>query len=157
CPLKSSTFSLTASIKASNRSLIALLDKYWRASFTGPTKEPSMGMRAATRRATSPGTLPSFLGYAAFAASNASSILGKLLFLVIVCVEPPGGTSFGLNSPGSQPSVEPPECVGKHERHDQDARPQDEHVLILAQIEAADTTHEQIADGEVEEAPQDID
>jgi len=50
-------------------------------------------------------------------------------------------------------TVKPSECVGKHERHDQDARPQDEDVLRLAQIETADTTDQQVADGKVEQAP----
>ncbi len=54
---------------------------------------------------------------------------------------------------GSQSAVETGEGVGQHERHDQDARAEDEHVLILAQIEAADATDEQVADGKVEEAP----
>ena len=49
--------------------------------------------------------------------------------------------------------MEPSETVGKHERHDQDARPEDEHVPGRAQIEAADTTDEQVSDRKVEEAP----
>src|ERR1019366_10801289 len=57
----------------------------------------------------------------------------------------------------SQPPVEPSECAGKHYRHDQDARPEDEHVLGLAQIETADTADEQVADSQIEKAPQDID
>jgi len=48
--------------------------------------------------------------------------------------------------------VEPCERVGKHERHDEDARPEDERVLGLAQIKAAHTTDKQVADGKVEEA-----
>ena len=59
--------------------------------------------------------------------------------------------------PGSQPPVESSEGVGKHYRHDEDARAEDEHVPVLAQTEAADTTNEQVADGKVEEAPEDID
>jgi hypothetical protein len=43
--------------------------------------------------------------------------------------------------------------MGKHERYDQDARPEDEHVLGLTQIKAAHTTYKQVADGKVEEAP----
>ena len=58
---------------------------------------------------------------------------------------------------GSQASVEPCECVGIQERHNDDARSEDDGVLGLAQIEAAHTTDKQVADGEVEEAPQDID
>jgi hypothetical protein len=58
---------------------------------------------------------------------------------------------------GSQPPVEPSESVREHERHDQDARPEDEHVPGVAQTEVADTTDEQVADGKVEEAPEDID
>ena len=45
------------------------------------------------------------------------------------------------------------ECVGKHERHDQDTRPQDEDVQRPAQIETANTADQQIADGKVEQAP----
>ena len=54
---------------------------------------------------------------------------------------------------GSQAPVEPCERVGIHERHDEDARPEDERVLGLAQIKAAHTTDKQVADGKVEEAP----
>jgi len=49
--------------------------------------------------------------------------------------------------------MEPSECTGKHQGHDQNARPEDEHVLGVAQIEAANMTDEQVADGKVEEAP----
>jgi hypothetical protein len=42
--------------------------------------------------------------------------------------------------------------VGKHERHGEDARPEDERVLRLAQIKAAQTTDKDIAQGKVEEA-----
>jgi hypothetical protein len=49
------------------------------------------------------------------------------------------------------------ESVGKHERLDEDSRPEDEHVLCLAQIKAADTTNKQVANRKVEEAPQDVD
>jgi len=58
-----------------------------------------------------------------------------------------------IGKASSLPPVEPSECVGEHERHDQDARPEDEHVLGLAQIEAADTADEHVADCKVEEAP----
>ncbi len=54
-------------------------------------------------------------------------------------------------------SVKPPEIVGTIQRHDQDARPEGDDVRGLAQIEAADTTDEQIADGKIKEAPYDID
>ena len=53
--------------------------------------------------------------------------------------------------------MQPCERVGKHERHNEDARPEDERVLGLAQIKVAHTTNQQVADGKVEEAPQDID
>ena len=53
--------------------------------------------------------------------------------------------------------MEPSETVGEHERHDQDARPEDQHVPSLAQIETADTADKQVADGKVEESPKDID
>ncbi|MGA7289183.1 MAG: hypothetical protein WBX02_13865 [Terriglobales bacterium] len=54
---------------------------------------------------------------------------------------------------GLQAPVEPSERVGKHERHDEDAGPEDERMLGFAQIKAANTTDKQIADGKVEEAP----
>jgi len=65
--------------------------------------------------------------------------------------------SFGRERSGSHPSVEPPEPVGEIQRHDQYARAQDEHVLGLAEIEAADTADKQVGDGKIEKAPQDID
>ena len=49
--------------------------------------------------------------------------------------------------------MEASECAGKHERHEQDARSEDEHVLGLAKVEAADPTDEQVADREVEQTP----
>src|SRR5580692_6401186 len=58
---------------------------------------------------------------------------------------------------GSQSPVEPSECVGKHERLKQDARPEHQHMPGLAQIEAADTTDEHVAHSKIEEAPQNID
>ena len=60
---------------------------------------------------------------------------------------------MGCGSAGLQPAVEPPECVGKHERHEQNAHPEGDHMLGLAQIEAADAADEQVGDGKVEEAP----
>jgi hypothetical protein len=57
----------------------------------------------------------------------------------------------------SKSPVNPSECAGEHQRHDQDARSEDEHVLRLAQVEVADATDELMANGKVEEAPQDID
>lgn len=62
-----------------------------------------------------------------------------------------------LSWQASQPPMEPPENAGKHQRHDQNTRPEDEHVPGIAQIEVADTTNEQVADGKVEEAPKHID
>jgi hypothetical protein len=53
----------------------------------------------------------------------------------------------------SQAPVELRKRVGKHDRHDEDARPQGERVFGLAQIKAAYTTDKQVADGKVEEAP----
>ena len=53
--------------------------------------------------------------------------------------------------------MEPAECMSEQERKDQDARPEDKDVPGLAQFEAPDPAHQQIADGKVEEAPQDID
>ena len=50
-----------------------------------------------------------------------------------------------------------PKSMSEHQRHDQDARPEDNHVLGLAQIEAADSTDEQVGYDKIEEAPQDID
>jgi hypothetical protein len=62
----------------------------------------------------------------------------------------------GINQGQQELSLSPMEwskCVGQHERHDQYARRKDKHVPGITQIEAADTTDEQIADGKVEEAP----
>jgi hypothetical protein len=49
--------------------------------------------------------------------------------------------------------MEPSEIMGKIQRHDHDACPEDEHMSRTAQIEATDTTDEQVADGKIEEAP----
>ena len=48
-------------------------------------------------------------------------------------------------APRSQPSVEPSERAGKHERHAQDARPKDKDVPGTAQFEVPDPAHKQIA------------
>ena len=53
--------------------------------------------------------------------------------------------------------MEPPESVGEHHRLEQDAGSEDEHMRCLAQIEFADPADQQVPDGKVEEAPQDID
>ena len=53
--------------------------------------------------------------------------------------------------------MEPTECTGSQDGHDRDARAEDEHVARLAQIEGPDAANEQVADGKVEEAPQDVD
>lgn len=58
-----------------------------------------------------------------------------------------------IEKAGSQPPVETSECASGHQRHQQDTCPEDEHVLGLPQIEAADTTDEQVADGKVEKTP----
>ena len=50
----------------------------------------------------------------------------------------------------SQPPVQPSQCVGSHERHEQDARLENGDVFVLAKIEAADATEQQIADCKVE-------
>src|ERR1700722_6330588 len=57
----------------------------------------------------------------------------------------------------SQSAVEPSECMGQHYRHDEHARPENKHVLGLAQIKVPNAAHEQIANREVEKAPCDID
>jgi len=41
--------------------------------------------------------------------------------------------------------MERPKSVGEHYRHNQDARPEGKHMPGLAQIEAADSTDEQIS------------
>ena len=46
--------------------------------------------------------------------------------------------------------------MSEQERKDQDARPEDKDVPGLAQFEAPDPAHQQIADGKVEEAPENI-
>jgi hypothetical protein len=53
--------------------------------------------------------------------------------------------------------VESTECTSQPERHDQDARPEDEHVLGPAQVEAPDAVDQRVADGQVEETPEDAD
>jgi len=53
--------------------------------------------------------------------------------------------------------VERSKSVGEHERHDQNARPEDERVSGVAQIEIADSTDEHIGHDKIEEAPKDID
>ena len=47
--------------------------------------------------------------------------------------------------------------MSKHQRHEQDASAECEHVRSFAQLEAADAADEQIRDGKVEQAPEDID
>lgn len=53
-------------------------------------------------------------------------------------------------------TVKSPECVGTYQRHDQNARSEDEDVPGRAQIEAADAAEEQVGDSKVEQAPLDI-
>lgn len=57
----------------------------------------------------------------------------------------------------SHSPVKTSEIVGTVQRHDQDACAENENVRRLAQIKTADTTDEQISDGEIEQAPRDID
>lgn len=52
--------------------------------------------------------------------------------------------------------MESSEVVGGIERHRRETGPEDEHVLVFAQVEVAHTTYKQISDGEVEQAPRDI-
>ena len=54
---------------------------------------------------------------------------------------------------GSHPAVEASESSGQHERHEQDARSESEHVLGLAKIEAADPTDEHVPGRKVEQTP----
>jgi hypothetical protein len=56
----------------------------------------------------------------------------------------------------SQSSVEPTKSTGEHDRHDQDARAKDEHVLGLAEIEIPYTANQQVGNGEVEEPPEHV-
>ena len=58
-----------------------------------------------------------------------------------------------IKNAASQSPVKPPERMGKHERHNQDARSENEHVLGLTQIEVADTTDEQVGNPKIEQAP----
>ena len=58
---------------------------------------------------------------------------------------------------GLQSAVEAPERMGKHQRREQNANSECEHVCGFAQIEAADATDEQLGDGKVEHAPENID
>src|ERR1017187_9766754 len=57
----------------------------------------------------------------------------------------------------SKSPVEPTERMGKHDRHDHDARTEEEHVLGLAEVEGPDSGDEQVADGQVEEPPKHVD
>src|SRR5580658_1592126 len=68
---------------------------------------------------------------------------------------PPGG--LGIFADGSKTAVEPTECTCEHDRHDEDAGRQGEHVLRLAQIEGPDAAHQHVSDGEVEKPPQHVD
>src|SRR5450432_1180502 len=70
---------------------------------------------------------------------------------------PPGAEPEPFYFAHSEPPVEPTESTGQHDRHDRDACAEDERVARLAQIEVSDATDEQVADGQVEEAPQDVD
>jgi hypothetical protein len=47
--------------------------------------------------------------------------------------------------------------MSKHQRHNQDPGAECEHVRGFAELEAADATDEQICDGKVEQAPEDVD
>jgi hypothetical protein len=60
----------------------------------------------------------------------------------------------GKTDMGSQPAVEAPECARKHERHNEYSCTERENVQGLTQIEAAHATDQQVAEGEIEEAPQ---
>src|SRR5579863_5722158 len=61
-------------------------------------------------------------------------------------------SEFGLQS-----AVEASECTRKHQRHQQHAGSEYQHVRGSAQVEAADTTDEQIGDCKIEKAPEDVD
>jgi hypothetical protein len=63
----------------------------------------------------------------------------------------PANNSFSLSA------MERPKSMGEQYRHNQDARPEGEHMRGAAQIEAADPTDEQISNGEIEKAPKDVD
>ncbi len=49
--------------------------------------------------------------------------------------------------------MESTESSSKHHRHDEDARPEDEHVAGLTHFESPNATNEHVANGHVEEAP----
>ena len=53
--------------------------------------------------------------------------------------------------------MEASERLREHQRHEEDAGSECQHVRRLAQVEASDATDEEVGDGEVEQAPQDID
>jgi hypothetical protein len=53
--------------------------------------------------------------------------------------------------------MEPTASMRQHDRRDQDVRTEDEHVLGLADIEVHDAADEQVAEGQVEETPEDVD
>src|SRR5208282_1170836 len=56
-----------------------------------------------------------------------------------------------------QAAVETAEGLGQHEGHGEDSGGEDEDGAGLAQVEIADAADEEIADGEVEKAPEDVD
>ena len=56
-----------------------------------------------------------------------------------------------------QSAMEASKCTSKHQRHEQDAGSEGEHVRGFAKLEAADATDEQLCDGKVEQAPEDVD
>ena len=53
--------------------------------------------------------------------------------------------------------MEASECASKHQRHQQDAGSECEHVRGFAQLKAADATDEQICDDKIEQAPENVD
>jgi hypothetical protein len=52
--------------------------------------------------------------------------------------------------------VEASEREREIQRHEQNSGRKDEHLPGAAQVEVADATNEQVTDGEVQEAPKDV-
>jgi hypothetical protein len=50
--------------------------------------------------------------------------------------------------------VEPTKSAGTHDRNEHNSRSEDDHVLGIPQLEPSHATHEQIADGQVQQTPQ---
>src|SRR5579862_2111414 len=53
--------------------------------------------------------------------------------------------------------VDPRECLGEHQPHEQSADSCNGHIVRLAKAESPDSAHQQIADQQIKKAPQHVD